>query len=110
MSRRAAALAGVAMALVGCGVQAADEARSGRPTVSIEPTPTASPNPWLSSDGRPKRATLSIASIGVENLVVEPYRGWTDDVPGTEIQDGGIAASPHGLRGGTGPGASAIIW
>lgn len=33
-----------------------------------------------------------------------PYRGWTDDGPGTEIQDGGVAASPHGPRGGVGPG------
>ncbi|MFD7072847.1 hypothetical protein ACFV9G_01445 [Nocardioides sp. NPDC059952] len=23
------------------------------------------------------------------------YRGWTDDAPGTEIQNGGVAAGPH---------------
>lgn len=33
-----------------------------------------------------------------------PYRGWTDDAPGTRIQNEGVAASPHGPRGGTGPG------
>ncbi len=61
----------------------------------------AGPRP---SDGRPRRALLSIARIGVVDLPVLPYRGWTDDAPGTRIQDGGVAASPHGPRGGTGPG------
>lgn len=46
---------------------------------------------------------LRIPSIGVRVPVV-PYVGWTDDAPGTEIQDGGVAASPHGPRGGVGPG------
>jgi sortase A len=36
--------------------------------------------------------------------VVVPYRGRTDDAAGTRIQDGGVAASPHGPRGGVGPG------
>ena len=53
---------------------------------------------------RPARAQLSIPAIGVEDLVVVPYRGHTDDAPGTEIQDGGRAASPYGPRGGVGPG------
>jgi sortase A len=35
---------------------------------------------------------------------VQPYEGWTDDGPGTAIQDRGVAASPYGPRGGTGPG------
>lgn len=56
------------------------------------------------TDGRPRRALLSIPRIGVEDLPVEPYVGWTDDAAGTAIQDGGVAASPHGPRGGTGPG------
>ncbi|GAB3262664.1 hypothetical protein GCM10027448_36970 [Nocardioides dilutus] len=60
----------------------------------------AGPTP---SDGRPRRAVLSIPSIDVRVLVV-PYVGWTDDAPGTEIQNGGRAASPHGPRGGVGPG------
>jgi sortase A len=55
------------------------------------------------SDGRARRATLSIPSIRVR-VVVVPYRGWTDDAPGTRIQDRGRAASPHGPRGGVGPG------
>jgi sortase A len=35
---------------------------------------------------------------------VVAYRGSPDDAPGTRIQDGGVAASPHGPRGGVGPG------
>ncbi len=58
----------------------------------------------FASDGRPRRARLSIPSIGVRDLPVVPYRGWTDDAPGTRIQNGGVAASPHGPRGGVGPG------
>jgi sortase A len=42
--------------------------------------------------------------INVAALVVQPYEGWTDDGPGTRIQNRGRAASPHGARGGTGPG------
>jgi sortase A len=34
-----------------------------------------------------------------------PYRGRPDDGPGTRIQNGGVAASPYGPRGGEGPGA-----
>ncbi len=33
-----------------------------------------------------------------------PYEGTTDDVPGTRIQDRGVAASPYGKGGGVGPG------
>lgn len=55
------------------------------------------------SDGTPRRAVLRIPSIDVR-VVVVPYVGWTDDAPGTEIQNGGLAASPHGPRGGVGPG------
>lgn len=47
---------------------------------------------------------LSIPAIGLRDLPVVPYRGWTDDAPGTRIQDGGVAAAPHGARGGVGPG------
>ncbi|GGO68057.1 hypothetical protein GCM10012276_00980 [Nocardioides deserti] len=43
-------------------------------------------------------------AIGLAGLEVVPYRGWTDDAPGTAIQDRGDAASPHGPRGGIGPG------
>jgi sortase A len=40
----------------------------------------------------------------VHRLRVEPYRGTADDRPGTRIQNRGIAATPHGPRGGVGPG------
>ena len=33
-----------------------------------------------------------------------PYAGAADDRPGTRIQDGGVAATPRGKRGGVGPG------
>ena len=56
------------------------------------------------SDGRPRRARLSIPAIGLHDLVVVPYVGETDDARGTHIQDRGFAASPHGRRGGVGPG------
>jgi sortase A len=47
---------------------------------------------------------MSIPAIKVAGLVVQPYQGFTDDAPGTLIQNKGLAASPHGPRGGTGPG------
>lgn len=71
----------------------------------------ASPQAAMSRDkprppgaGRPQRAELAIPALGVAGLVVVPYRGRTDDAPGTVIQDRGHAASPHGPRGGVGPG------
>ena len=73
---------------------------AGTPSTS-RPATEAAP---LSSDGRARPAELSIPSIGLTDLVVAPYRGRTDDAPGTEIQNDGRAASPHGPRGGTGPG------
>jgi sortase A len=54
--------------------------------------------------GRPRRSLLSIPAIGVRALPVLPYRGSPDDGPGTRIQNRGVAASPHGPRGGVGPG------
>jgi sortase A len=74
--------------------------RSGTPS----PSPPATEAAPLSSDGQARPAELSIPSIGVTDLEVVPYRGRTDDAPGTEIQNDGRAASPHGPRGGTGPG------
>jgi sortase A len=56
------------------------------------------------SDGTPRRALLTIPSLDVRDLPVVPYRGKTDDGPGTVIQDRGVAASPFGPRGGVGPG------
>jgi sortase A len=67
------------------------------------PVPEAGPVGPRPSDGRPRRAVLRIPSIDVRVPVV-PYVGWTDDAPGTAIQNRGRAASPHGPRGGVGPG------
>lgn len=56
------------------------------------------------SDGRTREALLSIPALGITRQRVVSYRGWTDDAPGTDIQNRGLLASPHGPRGGTGPG------
>jgi len=48
--------------------------------------------------------SMSIPSIGIRALSVVGYTGHADDLPGTHIQDRGLAASPHGPRGGVGPG------
>ena len=69
-------------------------------TVTVEEAATLA----IVSDGRPRLARLSIPALGLRDLRVVPYRGWTDDGPGTDIQDRGVAASPHGPRGGVGPG------
>ena len=50
------------------------------------------------------RALLSIPSIGVHALRVVAYTGYADDLPGTRIEDRGVAASPRGRRGGVAPG------
>ena len=71
------------------------------PAATEAAPPETGPEP---SDGRPRRATLTIRKLGITDLPVVPYRGRTDDAPGTEIQDGGVAASPHGPAGGVGPG------
>lgn len=111
-SFRAVATALGALALGGCGTETptvkSTPTPSAAPSVTAPPTPAPSPTvtetPPLSSEGRPMRGELSIPKIGVSGLEVVPYRGWTDDAPGTEIQNGGVAASPYGRRGGTGPG------
>ncbi|MER7622897.1 class E sortase [Streptomyces sp. NPDC126503] len=66
--------------------------------------PGPSPSPSPSPTARPRPAELDIPSIGVRDLRVLPYEGTTDDPAGTRIQDRGVAASPHGSRGGVGPG------
>ncbi|WP_432120880.1 sortase domain-containing protein [Streptomyces sp. S1] len=65
---------------------------------------TAEPSPSPVPEARPRRAELDIPSIGVADLPVLPYEGTSDDRAGTRIQDRGVAASPHGDRGGVGPG------
>lgn len=81
------------------------------PTITPSSSPNASPTSSpttddapVPSDGTPRDATLTIESLGIEDLDVIAYEGWTDDAPGTDIQNGGVAASPYGERGGVGPG------
>lgn len=56
------------------------------------------------SNGHPRNARITILARNIKRLPVIAYRGWTDDAPGTRIQNRGIAAAPYGPRGGTGPG------
>ncbi|WP_395298408.1 class E sortase [Kitasatospora hibisci] len=67
------------------------------------PSP-ASPSAPDSAAARTEAATLAIPSIRLAGLSVVPYRGTTDDGPGTRIQNRGVAASPYGEQGGVGPG------
>ena len=102
------------LALVGCAPEAEDRpadpsptGAASRATVDRPPPVTEAERPVvepLASDGTPRRALLTIPRLRVEDVPVVPYVGWTDDAPGTAIQNRGPAASPHGPRGGTGPG------
>ena len=56
------------------------------------------------SAGKPRHARLTILARDIHRLPVVPYRGRTDDAPGTRIQNRGVAAAPYGPNGGTGPG------
>ena len=116
-SERAVVAGLLVAALTGCAADEPDNAPvasgagSDRASASSEvPKSTSQPaarpaEPLLRvSDGRPRRAALSIPALGLPSLDVVPYRGLTDDAPGTAIQNGGRAASPHGPRGGVGPG------
>ena len=119
----------VAILLLGAGCaeretrRADRQAEAARPTGTSTPTETSSPGRPASgprdrdsddgpaeptgpepSDGRPAPAVVSIPALGLRDLAVVPYRGWTDDARGTRIQNGGDAASPYGSRGGVGPG------
>ena len=103
----ACTVAGLVLALTGCvdsaqssGSSSGEGDRPPRPAPAVEP-PVLEP---LASDGTPRRARLSVPRLGVADVPVVPYVGWTDDAPGTRIQNRGPAASPHGPRGGTGPG------
>ncbi len=70
---------------------------------SPEPRPEPRP-PFVVSDGTPRDGTLSIPRLRIRDVRVRTYRGFTDDARGHAIQNTGILASPHGPRGGTGPG------
>lgn len=69
-----------------------------------EPVVDTRPPPYEVSDGRARDARLSIPRLGLADVEVRTYRGRTDDAPGSAIQDTGVAASPSGPAGGTGPG------
>ena len=109
---RVAVVVGVAMMLA-AGCQSVPE--ESRPTASA-PTSQTSPAPAVGavaepaparpavSDGHPRDARLTIPALGLRGLEVVAYQGFTDDAPGTDIQNEGRAASPHGPRGGVGPG------
>ncbi|MEU6949576.1 class E sortase [Streptomyces sp. NPDC046316] len=108
----AAIVAAVAALAGGAGGTSADvrsavgtSADARAPAPAVPPAPEAAPpSPAEPSPRPPVAAELSIPSIGVEDLDVLPYEGTTDDAAGTRIQDRGVAASPHGDRGGVGPG------
>ena len=76
---------------------------SGAPAASAAPASRDATVDY--SDGAPRNARLTIPSLPrVTDLQVVAYQGKTDDAPGTRIQNRGIAASPFGPHGGTGPG------
>ncbi len=77
---------------------------SDQPSDQQPAEPAPRPSGPRTSDGGPAAAQLDIPALDIRGLQVVPYRGWTDDAPGTAIQNRGVAASPHGPRGGVGPG------
>ncbi|WP_435190345.1 class E sortase [Streptomyces sp. bgisy126] len=120
-TRLAVATAAAALVALGCGPLTDGPAGAttapptvGEPATAPSATPRtdpvtattapAAPSPSPVPEARPRRAELDIPSIGVADLPVLPYEGTSDDRDGTRIQDRGVAASPHGDRGGVGPG------
>ncbi|MGZ5405618.1 MAG: sortase domain-containing protein [Nocardioides sp.] len=79
----------------------AGETPSQSRTPDVEPTRTPEGRPVY---GQPAPARLTIPDLDLEFFAVAPYRGRTDDARGTDIQNRGSLASPHGPHGGTGPG------
>ncbi|MEO9323921.1 sortase [Nocardioides sp. C4-1] len=123
--RVAAAVGAAALLLPGCSAADGEDAERGpAPSTSpstgpsstdapatatpsdevVTPAPAPEPPPYVVSDGRARDARMSIPALGITDLEVQTYRGFTDDAPGHAIQNTGIAASPSGPRGGTGPG------
>ncbi len=80
---------------------AADERCLRTPPEAARPPEALAPP---ATGGRPRDAVLAIPALGVRGLRVVAYRGRPDDAPGTAIQNGGDAASPHGSGGLVGPG------
>jgi sortase A len=102
---RVLAYAAIALSVSGCGVLEERDATTARTSSASVPTaPMQTPAGPAVSDGSPMDAQLSIPQIGVDGLEVIAYTGKTDDGPGTEIQNNGLAASPSGPEGGVGPG------
>ncbi|WP_200836915.1 sortase domain-containing protein [Streptomyces sp. WAC05374] len=106
--RPAAAPAPAAPTAPASAAAVADPAPAGPVAPRAPGTPAApaapSPDPAPAETARTRTAVLAIPAIGVEDLRVVPYKGTTDDWPGTRIQDRGVAASPYGKGGGAGPG------
>lgn len=109
-------LLGVAVvAAMGCSAEPEEPGAATEPSPAAPPSGVAPPTAPATtdaaagtgpqeSDGSPRRARLIIPALGLRSVLVVPYRGSTDDGPGTLIQDRGRAAAPFGPRGGTGPG------
>ncbi|MFF4444313.1 class E sortase [Streptomyces sp. NPDC001502] len=88
----------------GAAVSASVPAATPPAVVTAAAVPAPVPVPAPAPASAPVVSTLSIPAAGVTGLRVVPYEGTTDDIPGTRIQDLGVAASPYGKRGGVGPG------
>ena len=86
------------------GTPSAPSATTSNSSAPSPSAPSASRRAEPVSDGEPRRALLTIPELELRGLTVVPYRGHTDDAPGTAIQNRGLAASPHGPNGGAGPG------
>ncbi|MFJ9645464.1 sortase domain-bontaining protein [Streptomyces sp. NPDC101206] len=97
------AVAGAATVLLAACTPEAS-ARAAAPATTVPAGTTAAAAAAGPASQPPAPSLLSIPSIGVFGLRVEPYEGTTDDPSGTRIQDRGHAASPYGERGGVGPG------
>jgi len=96
----------VAEPAIDAGPRARTHQASPRPAErpAAEDVAPAEPSGPRTSDGAPAAARLSIPALGITGLEVVAYRGKTDDARGTAIQNRGLVASPHGPRGGVGPG------
>ncbi|MFG1811966.1 class E sortase [Streptomyces sp. NPDC049040] len=93
----------VAAVLAGSAAAVADSSAGRAPAAVAAPTSAAAAVAPAEAT-RVVTASMSIPSIDITSLRIVPYKGTTDDWPGTRIQDRGIAASPYGPHGGVGPG------
>ncbi|MEU2392260.1 class E sortase [Streptomyces sp. NPDC007369] len=100
----AAARAATPAATTAAATAAAGASATAAAASASSPAPQPQPSESAAAAARTRPSRLSIPSVGIAGLRVEPYEGTTDDAPGTRIQDRGVAASPYGKRGGVGPG------